>query len=251
MRTSVALISAIQQHSALANEGAKLEQRHEPFFFYMALLLIAFVLCGFTLAGFLRPGGPLAVPLFLHFHGAVFLSWFVLLAFQARLIGQGNRALHMLLGLTSVGLAVAIVIIGYLVIHGTVAKPDGIIAGRPALIGAVFPMMDIINFSIVYTLGFLNRKNANAHKRFMLLAAILMIDPAMARLIFGLGLPGMLILALEFSLILAMVVYDLIRLKRPHWATLIGLALYVGAFWFKLNIDGISWWPSFSKAVFG
>ncbi len=228
-----------------------MEQRREPFFFYMALLLIALVLCGFTLTGFLRPGGPLAVPLFLHFHGAVFLSWFVLLAFQARLIGQGNRALHMRLGLTSVGLAVAIVIIGYLVIRAAVAKPDGMIAGRPALIGAIFPMLDIINFSIVYTLGFLNRSNANAHKRFMLLAAILMIDPAMARLVFGLGLPGMLILALEFSLLLAMLVYDLFRLKKPHWATLIGMALYIGAFAFKLNIDGINWWPAFSRSVFG
>ncbi|MEM6856591.1 MAG: hypothetical protein AAF559_01870 [Pseudomonadota bacterium] len=57
-----------------------MSRRSEPFFFWMALVLIAIVVSGFSLLAFSRPGGPLETPLFLHFHGAVFLGWFVLLA---------------------------------------------------------------------------------------------------------------------------------------------------------------------------
>ncbi|MEO1040653.1 MAG: hypothetical protein AAFX52_00035 [Pseudomonadota bacterium] len=228
-----------------------MKQKNEPFFFYMAIVLIVIVISGFSIVAFQRPGGPLATPFFLHFHGAVFLSWFVLLACQARLIGAGSYQRHRQLGFTSLGLAVAIVIIGYIVVRMTVQKPDGIIAGRPALIGAIFPTLDIINFAVAYSLGVLNRGNANAHKRFMLIAAIMMIDAAMARLIFGLGLPGTLIIMAEFSLLLAILAYDLFKLRRPHWATLIGMGLYIAAMRFKLNIGNVPWWPDFSRAFFG
>ncbi|MEL6485696.1 MAG: hypothetical protein AAFQ13_00940 [Pseudomonadota bacterium] len=226
-------------------------KRGEPFFFWMALVLIAIVVSGFSILAFSRPGGPLETPLFLHFHGAVFLGWFVVLALQARLIGAGHAGLHRRLGQASLALAVAIVIVGYLVVRFAVHKPDMTIAGRPAIIGAVFPIWDIINFTIAYTLGFINRSNANAHKRLMLCAAILMIDPAMARLNLGLDLPGILILVCEVALFVALISYDLIKLRRPHWASLVGLGLYASAMAFKLNIDTFDWWPRFVKALFG
>lgn len=216
----------------------------------MTLLLIAIVISGFSILGFSRPGGPLAVPLFLHFHGAVFLGWFVLLAYQARLPGAGHIALHKRLGQLSLGLALAIIVLGYLVVSYAVAKPDMTIAGRPAVEGAVFPIFDILNFTVTYALGFANRRNAQAHKRFMLLAALMMIDPAMARLVFGVGLPGMLILVFELALYAAILVYDLIKLRRPHWASVVGLALFLGAFVFKMNVGQFAWWPDMIEAVF-
>ena len=225
-------------------------KRGEPFFFWMALVLIAIVVSGFSLLAFSRPGGPLATPLFLHFHGAVFLGWFVLLAVQARLAGLGNTALHKRLGLASVALALGIVVLGYLVVRFALQKPDMTIAGRPAIIGSVFPVWDIINFAIAYTLGFANRSNAASHKRFMLCAAILMIDPAMARLVLTPGLPGALILLFELALFAALIGYDVIRLKRPHGASLIGLGLFAGAMAFKLNIENFAWWPDFVRALF-
>lgn len=221
-----------------------------PFFFGMTLVLIAIVIAGFSVAGFARPGGPLAVPLFLHFHGAVFLGWFVLLAVQARLPGAGHLALHKRLGQVSVGLALAIIVVGYLVISHAVAKPDMTIAGRPAVIGAVFPVFDIINFTICYALGLANRAKPQAHKRFMLLAALMMIDPAMARLVFGTGLPGTLIVWFELTLYAAIFVYDFSKLRRPHWASLVGLALFISAFVFKKNVEAFAWWPEMIRAVF-
>ncbi|MEM6856590.1 MAG: hypothetical protein AAF559_01865 [Pseudomonadota bacterium] len=155
------------------------------------------------------------------------------------------------MGQASLALAVAIVIVGYLVVRFAVHKPDMTIAGRPAIIGSVFPVWDIVNFTIAYTLGFINRRNANAHKRFMLCAAILMIDPAMTRLILVQGLPGNLIIISEAALFAALILYDFVKLRRPHWASLVGLGLYAGAMKFKLNIDTFARWPDFAKALFG
>ena len=84
----------------------------------------------------------------------------------------------------------------------------------------------------------------------MLLAAILMIDPAMARLVLAIGLPGPLILLFELAIYAALIVYDFTRLRRPHWASLVGLGLYLAAFAVKLNVEHLAWWPDFVRAVF-
>lgn len=53
----------------------------------------------------------------------------------------------------------------------------------------LFPATDLINFSIVFVLGFLSRTKPLAHKLLMLLAGILILDPAFARMISTIGAP--------------------------------------------------------------
>lgn len=226
-------------------------KRSEPYFFYMALILIVLVVSGFGLTALSRPEGPLAMPLILHIHGAVFLSWFLLLATQAGLIGAGNVRLHMNLGRLSIVLALAIVIMGYLVTRHAYGRPDWSIAGYDRDLSAIFPVTDIVNFIIVYGLALAHRKTAAAHKRLMLLAGILIIDAAVARLILALGLPGPAILGLEFSLVASLLIYDFFTLKRPHWASLLGMALFIAATAAKFSVANISWWPDMTKAMFG
>jgi hypothetical protein len=227
-----------------------MQPRSEPFFFWYTLLLTLIVISGFTTLAAGRPGGVLATPLHLHLHGAIFLAWYLLLAVQARLIAGAKRQLHRRLGYASVLLALTIVIVGYLVTRSVLLRPDGVIAGRPALSGAVFPASDIVNFTIIYALGFLNRRRASTHKRFMVLTAFFMVDPAMARLVLGLGLPAPLILLGELALIAVLIAYDLVRLGRPHWATIAGLLLYLATLIVKLNVDSLAGWPQVVRQVF-
>lgn len=227
-----------------------MRNKGEPFFFYMTIGLILVVVSGFSVLAFQRPGGPLATPLYLHVHGGIFLSWFLLLAVQSRLASRGTLDLHRKLGRLSIVLACIIVLVGYFVIRMAVHKPGFTIAGRPAVFGAVFPIFDMITFSIAYSLGILFRRRMHAHKRFMLISAVMMIDPAVARLVLGLGGPGSLILVLELSIFVVMLTYDVARLQRPHWATLVGLGLYLGAFVVKRNVETIVWWQSFMSWAF-
>ena len=39
-------------------------------------------------------------------------------------------------------------------------------------------------------------------------------------------------------------------LSRPHWASLVGLGLFAGAFAFKMNVETIAWWPDLVRAIF-
>lgn len=223
----------------------------ERFFFVMAILLIAIVFTGFGAFTLRRSESPFDMPLILHIHGVVFLSWYVLLVTQTRLISGGNVKLHMHLGTTSVGLAVAMVVLGYFVTRHAFARPDWSIAGLSHDASAMFPFMDILLFPIVYGLGIANRHTPAAHKRLMILAGIIIIDPAMARLIFATGAPAPLILVLEMALPLLLVAYDFVALKRPHWASLLGVSLMAVSLTAKMTAPMWPWWPGFANWMFG
>ena len=136
---------------------------------------------------------------------------------------------------------------------------DGIIIGAidqnqirlDVAVTMIFPVTDIINFSIAYSLAFYHRRNAAAHKRLMLISGLLMIDPAMARLVFAIGGPPPLILISELALFAAFIVYDWKKLGRPHWATLTGLGLFVVAMAAKFTLAATPEWRSFVDLLFG
>ncbi len=227
------------------------DPRSKRFFFVMGLVLIAIVLAGFVPFGLMRPGGIAAVPPLLHFHGAVFLSWFVLFTVQARLVGAGNVQLHMRLGQLSVLLAVTMIVLAYFVMRHAYANPDFSIAGLPAGSSIIFPFTDIVNFTIAYSLAIANRGTAVVHKRWMLLAGILMIDPAAARIAIMSGGPPPMILAIELALFVALIVYDVRTRRRPSWATMCGLGLYIAAIASKFTVAHTPAWANFVDVVFG
>ncbi len=224
-------------------------QRGEPFFFAMGLILVAIVIGGFVPLALSRPGGFTAIPFLLHVHGAVFLSWFLLFCYQARLVGAGNVRLHMKLGKASIGLAVAMAVLGYAVMHGAYARPDFSIAGMSPAASMMFPFTDIVNFVIAYSLAFLHRRNAPVHKRLMLIACILIIDPAAARLVGNIGGPWPAILGLEMGLFLAVGIYDVRTRRRPSWPLMLGVTLFVAAMVAKLTVAQTPGWAAFVERI--
>lgn len=227
------------------------QKKGEPFFYFVGLLLIAIVIGGFLPAAFSLPGGPLSLPLLYHVHGLVFLSWFILFCFQARLIQRGNRKLHRILGKSSLGLAIAMLCLSYFMIRAGYANPEFSIGGNGPAESVMYPVTDMVNFSIVFALGYLNRKNSNAHKRLMLLAGILILDPAVARLIQNIGAPFPLIPLVELCLFALLVVYDLIKLGKPHWSSLLGLTLFFLAMAAKLFLAEQAGWLEWVDILFG
>ncbi len=226
-------------------------QRGERFFFIMGLVLIAIVLAGFVPFGLMRPGGVTAVPVLLHVHGAVFLSWFILFSIQARLVGVGNLKLHKRLGQLSALLAAMMIVLAYFVMREAYGRPDFSIAGLPAASSIIFPFTDIVNFTIAYGLALANRKTAAVHKRWMLLAGILMIDPAVARIAITLGGPPPMILGIELALFVALIVFDVRTRRQPSWATMCGFGLYAAAMVSKFTVAHTPAWTNFVNAVFG
>ena len=229
-----------------------MEQRQgERFFFVMGLILLGLVVAGFGLSTFSRPGLIESMSWVLHVHGAVFLSWFLLFCTQAWLVGSRNVALHMRLGQSSVVLAIAMVLLAYLVMRSAYVNPEFTIAGMSNAGSLMFPFTDIVNFSIVYILALAHRGNPTAHKRLMLLAGILIIDPAVAGLIFTIGAPPPLIHLLELALIGSLIAYDFVSRKRPSWASVLGLILYLAAVAAKFALARTPTWQSLVDRLFG
>jgi hypothetical protein len=227
------------------------EQKGERFFFIGGLLLTAIVVAGFLPPVFLRPNGVLSAPLLYHVHGLVFLSWFLLFSCQAKLILGQNKKLHRRLGQSSLLVATAMVVLGYFMIRAAFRNPEFSIAGNGPIATVMYPVTDILNFSIAFALGYMNRTNGVAHKRLMLLAGILILDPAIARLIETIGAPFPLIPIIELCLFAALIGYDFLKLGRPHWTSLLGLTLFFLAMAAKLILSHHPRWAEFVTFAFG
>ncbi|MEO9470467.1 hypothetical protein [Parasphingorhabdus sp.] len=228
------------------------DRRGEPFFFYMSVILLLLVIGGFGSTLITTTDAVLSRPPVVHVHGMIFMSWFLLYLLQTRLIGSRNFVLHKRLGQLSIVLVSAMIVTGYLVTRIAFATPGWSISGLPPESSTIFPASDIVFFVIAFTLGLAFRANAAAHKRFMLLTGLLIMDPAIARLVInGLDGPLPLILLIELGLYVSIFVYDLRKYRRIHWATLIGFTLFVATTFLRMTQGEQTWWLSVSSKLFG
>ncbi|MCF8475051.1 MAG: hypothetical protein K9G26_10165 [Emcibacter sp.] len=225
------------------------QQFGHKFYIRMGYVLIAFILAGFIPFIKMRfdHGGTMNPALMAH--GISYLGWYILFILQASLIAKKNISLHMKLGKASLLLAAIMVITSILVMKdsfdrgsngGTPFSPEHFI---------MLPFMDTLLFITGFSLAYINRKDALTHKHFMLLASILIMDPATARLAITLGfMPlGMLF---HFGLLAAVIVYDKKTLGTIHKATKIGLALLVMRYTLFFTLGFSETWAKFVHMIF-
>lgn len=233
-----------------ADLGTAGERPGEPFFLIMGLILIAIVVSGFGASLWSKPHSIDSLPLLYHVHGTIFLAWFVLFTVQAGYVRGGLLHLHRKLGQLSFILAIAMLFTGYFMMKAAYRIPAFVIGDNSHEASMMFPVTDLVNFSIAFLLGLRQRNNAFAHKRFMLLAGILILDPAVARLVEAIGLHFLLIPALELGLLITVLAYDMHRLRRPHWATVVGVGLWLTAMAAKLVVAQQSGWNAIADFLF-
>jgi len=222
----------------------------EPFFRYMGLLLTAIVLVGFVPPVLSKADGVFSLPLLYHVHGLVFVCWFVLFFMQASFVQRGHSQKHRLFGRLSIAIAIAMLVSGYFMMRAAYALPEFSIGKNSHVASMMFPVTDLINFSIAYALALHHRANGIAHKRLMLLAGILILDPAVARLIQTIGAPFAFIPVLELGLFALLFGYDVSRLGRPHWTSWLGLVLFLIAMVAKLSIAQMPFWTDIAALLF-
>ena len=223
--------------------------RAERIFSYLVWIMIALVIIGFGSAALYLPDFPYPPAPFLILHALIALGWYVLTAVQANLIGRGNYQLHMKLGGGSLVLALAMLVTGYLVVRGAVTAPSFSIAGMSVLGSTIFPTIDLLLFALFYALGVANRKNGAAHKRLMIMAGIVMLPPATARLGMVVGfepLAGVIALVLTGALI----IYDWRTRGRPHWASVLGLIVAVGVIPLQFVVGPSEGWAQVAAALY-
>lgn len=214
--------------------GGKLRSPPHSFWFVAALAGFALVIWGFAPTYYLRPWlRTTSLPGWLHLHGALMTSWFLLFFVQVSLIARHRVAVHRRLGVAGAMLAGTIVVVGTVTalrfLRANLHSTPGFGPPAPEFFG--FLLFDLYVFGGLVAAGILLRKNREAHRRLMLLATLSMISPGVVRIPFeqlspalaflGRGGPGGLF-ALDLLLLYVCIAYDAWRTRRLHPAFLIG-----------------------------
>ena len=193
----------------------------------MAIIIVAVVIAGFSNTYLPKIVSTRAeLPPIIHVHALVFVLWLAFFVFQVTLIVRKKITLHTRLGNWGVMFSLVMLVVGCAAAIA-VAK-----LGHKGIPGVEFPdaggflllnLSALVVFVSLTVLGWLNRNNFPAHKRFMLLAtAGGLTPPGVARLPFIAGsTPAIAIVVL--LLILAGPVYDLVSYRKIHWAYLCGI----------------------------
>jgi hypothetical protein len=176
------------------------------------------------------------MPLHVHLHGVVLTLWFLLPVVQTQLVARHRTDLHRKLGWAGAVLALVLIVTGVITIMRSVprflAAPNGprgdalynIVAGDLVVILLVFPVL----FGAALWKGVLWKKDAlEFHRRWMLLSYLALMGPVLARFILVWGLPPALVVPVLFAFLVALVVYDVRRLRRVHWATITGILFLI------------------------
>jgi hypothetical protein len=198
------------------------------------LAIWTFVLFGFgaDLARFVHENPP--PPLILVLHGAFSVTWLGLVSTQVLTAETNNLRLHRKLGWATVSVAAVMVPLGVVAAMVDMTRQVGHPDYAPQFLGEEF--QDIFAFAVCTTAGVLTRRNRADHSRLMVLAAIALADVGPGRIATNLfnampTTPLGVWLTYYWGtalLILAMIVWDLVKHRRVMRSLLLGAALLLG-----------------------
>lgn len=210
------------------------------FFSGMILLTLAVTLFGFSRTYFMA--GMVRAPLpnrLVHVHAAAFTLWMVLLLVQTTLIAARRVRWHKSLGIAGFGFSVVIVVLGVMVAADGLRRGGGPPGFDPVTFSIV-PFSGIVLFAVLLGLAYRARYRAAEHKRYILVATLLLMDAPLGRAPFH-ALPVLFLVTIAV-LLLALPVYDLISLHRVHRATLIAEGVVIALMVLRLPIGATAAW---------
>jgi hypothetical protein len=171
----------------------------QGFYFYLSLWMCAIVALGFIPGFFLpRPDPTVLQNPVVHLHALVYVGWLALVAYQMRLPSQGRVADHRRVGRWLVCYAVLLVIMGLWVTFSRFVDRIEMGDAVAARIQMWPPFSDMLVFPVLFGLALAYRKQAELHKRLMVLACCMLTIPGAARMFFIGNPPNVLAIELIF-----------------------------------------------------
>jgi len=216
----------VTPHGERGSAFAARKPLDDVFYPAMAAILAAAVAAGFAPTFFARDValvGPLPLPALVH--GVFGTAWVLAFAAQTVLVASGRTAWHRRFGWAAALLAVAFFASGIVVMvnleqsHG--AEP--LTWRAPHVFTNLAPLAA---FAAFMAAGVLRRASAAEHKRLMLLAAVVLLPPAIGRLFAVLDLTE-LNLAVYAAFAFANAIFDWLVYRRPHAVSLLGATALV------------------------
>ena len=206
------------------------------FYCVLSSVVLLIVLAGFSRTLYLRSLFDVPdIPAYVMLHGIILTAWFVGVVLQTGFVAAHRTDIHRRFGWVNVGLGVATLIISLVVTAAFVIRQTAAGFETPAAVGAIrifwANLAALLSFAIFLSMGIARRRQPVMHKRLMLLAAIGVVQPAIARIRRWPMFEGVNIDAFNLGtlslLIGAMAVHDLVSNRRIHPVTLIGGAFFL------------------------
>jgi hypothetical protein len=155
-------------------------------------------------------------PWIIHLHFIAFLSWLTLTIVQPMLVKNRKTRLHRKLGKLAYVIAPVMILSMCLVVLAQTRRLLGE-SIESAAISSVIGCLDIVSFTIYFTIAMVNRRNVRWHAAFMVSCAIITLNPGMSRLFNNIqpGLGLLVAVIVPFLIPLAIIIYEKISLKKP------------------------------------
>lgn len=239
-------------------DTATAQLQPQRFFANTALLMAMLVFLSFPLTYYLPVvTGTHSFQLLHHVHGLACFAWIGLLAWQTRLVAQGNIARHREIGLSGFALSGALILSGYWMAQrgGENRLAQG--AAQPWEF-TYYNLIDISLFAILMIGAIvLVTRHVDWHRRLIYIAALCLVAPALTRWTLKLPLAHSLLIDLlayvlvTIPFLIALGAHDHRVLGRIHPATLTGavfvLPLQLSSPWVARS----NWWNGLAPALMG
>lgn len=229
--------------------------KRPSYFLVLSGIGLAAALIGFSKTFFVpMAAGTFSAPVIIHVHGALAFAWIILFMVQNSVIYLRQYSSHRTLGYVgftvAIGLAVTMVPVGTLSVERELARGAGE-SGYSTLLGVLTSGLLFLAFVIG---GIVSRRKPEHHKRFMLLATIIILWPAWFRfrhyfpsvprpdIWFG--------LVLADSLIVISWIWEMIKFKKVHPVLLWGGAFIIVEQSFEVISVDTPVWRSVSKWLY-
>jgi hypothetical protein len=186
-----------------------------------------------------------------HIHGALLMTWMLLLIAQPLLIHYGKPQLHRTIGKISWVLGPLIIISLFLIGRGGYLR--GVEQNIPEHMNRTFIVLDMrgfLSFATFWALAMINRKAPDTHMRYMIATGILAIGPGVSRGLgssFGLTLGDAMTITdvLDLVIVAVLLGVDVYRKKNYKPFLTVFLVLLIGSVLWQIRDTAL--WQTIAK----
>ncbi|XVJ66488.1 MAG: hypothetical protein HEQ40_10140 [Lacibacter sp.] len=191
----------------------------------------------------------------IHIHGALLMTWMLLLIVQPLLIQYGKAKWHRTIGKVSWVLGPLVIIFMFLIGKGGYHR--GIAAGIPEHENLTFIVLDMrgfVSFAIFWSLAMMHRKVSHTHMRYMIATGILGLGPGVGRGLmhsFGISIWDAITITdvLDLLIIGVLLGVDIYRKKNYKPFLTVFIVLLIGSILWQIRDTAV--WQSFAKTYAG
>lgn len=184
-----------------------------------------------------------------HFHGLLMSLWLLMLITQPFLIRYDKVALHKIIGKVSYALVPLLLFSIFLMARMAYYRDASVLSPEENIGALSMSLPDIAGFATLYILAIANRKNTPYHMRYMIGTSLLLISPALGRVLLHYTemsfVPALVISQVAAVLVaLFLIVFDA-KKGKPYKPYVITLLIYI-AMHLCVQFQMSFWWQAFA-----